>query len=70
MTGSITIQLWEVDDRDEYIDFHTAAPGGGGRMVRISRSIIEHISRGTPLPNGWRPCEVRLPEWLVVKEGL
>ena len=64
------IRLWQIEDRGESIRFATAPPDRDERKVTISRSVIEHISRGPVLPNGWRVCEVRLPDWLIIKEDL
>ncbi len=63
------LRLWQIEDRGTSIKFSTAPPDRQGREVFIGRSVIEHISRGAPLPNGWRECEVTVPDWLGEKEG-
>ena len=71
--SATTIRLWQVEDRGEVIKFSTTPPERDGRMVFISRSVIEHISRGPVNRSArfpWRPCEVKLPDWLIEKEGL
>lgn len=67
---STTIHLWQIEDRGASIKFSTAPPDRDGKQLFIGRSIIEHISRGPEMPNGWRPCDVKLPDWLIEKEDL
>lgn len=65
------VRLWQIEDRGKSLLFSTTPPENrDGRPVFIGRSVIEHISRDLPLPNGWVPCTVTLPDWLIEKEGL
>lgn len=68
------VRCWIIEQRDKAIKVSKLPPDRLSTdtmdFIWLPRSQLEHISKDPPLPNGWIPAIITMPEWLAEEKKL